>query len=410
LNATGYQLLDVAATSTVPSIVSDQTDTDTGIGHDGANQLVVIAGGSEVCRFIQAPGSLEQLIVPTQAADPNPSIAFGDGDTGFFESSDDVLRISIGGAATWEISGSDFGGIGAGGTLRNITPSSTLPSVLPHLPDLNTGMGLATLDALSFTCGGIEALRLTEVSSAILQAHQTDSGITAAAGSSQGDGVIISTYNVYSTVATTGDAATLPSTFIEGALIYVKNDGANSMDVFPASGDDLGEGTNTVLAVAAGGRVLFLATTANATWTQLIPLDASSAGSGVSDILGHSGAGSTISKGSTDFIGFGSGVVNATIGDTEYYVPIAGTIQNLRTFVSTNASNNCGNTVTIYLNGSAQSLLTTYAASGTGLQSDTSNSFAVVAGDRLAIEVVNTGSGGGTKNIVLETVTMELAA
>lgn len=97
----------------------------------------------------------------------------------------------------------------------------------------------------------------------------TSVGLTAHVGSSQGDGVITATYNVYSTVANVGDAATLPATSVVGDKIYIKNDGANSMDVFPASGDDAGAGTDTAVAIANGVGAMFMATVADATWTQM---------------------------------------------------------------------------------------------------------------------------------------------
>jgi len=118
--------------------------------------------------------------------------------------------------------------------------------------------------------GGVEGLRLTNVSGSILQTPEANVGLTADVGSSQGDGVIISSYNVYSVVATAGDAATLPAVFVVDTLIYVKNDGAESMDIFPALGDNAGAGSNIAIAVGSGESAVFIATSANATWTQLI--------------------------------------------------------------------------------------------------------------------------------------------
>lgn len=83
-------------------------------------------------------------------------------------------------------------------------------------------------------------------------------GITADAGSSQGDGALTVAANVtratfvITTVGTTGDAVTLP-TPRAGLEVVVINRGANSADVFPASGDNLGAGANTAAALAAGG-------------------------------------------------------------------------------------------------------------------------------------------------------------
>lgn len=106
-------------------------------------------------------------------------------------------------------------------------------------------------------------------------------GLTADVGSAQGNGIITAFYNVYSTVATTGDAATLQSTFAAGTIVYIKNDGVNSMDVFPALGDDAGAGTNTAVAVAAGESKTFIATATDATWTELI---VGAAGGGGGDV------------------------------------------------------------------------------------------------------------------------------
>jgi hypothetical protein len=123
--------------------------------------------------------------------------------------------------------------------------------------------------------GGVEAVRYVEASSAIFMAQQANVNLTAAVGSSQGDGVITSSINVYSTVGTAGDAATLPSVFPwagvpePGTLIYIKNDGANSMDVFPAAGDNAGAGTNTAVAIAAGDFAVFLGIDDD-TWTKIM--------------------------------------------------------------------------------------------------------------------------------------------
>jgi len=130
---------------------------------------------------------------------------------------------------------------------------------------------------------------------------------------------------------------------------------------------------------------------------------------GGSSSLGFSGAGATISKGSTDFIGLNSGQVTSTEANGEFYVPFTATAGNLYCFVSANASNNGGNTITVRHNGAGTTLQVTYAAAETGLKSDLTGTYSVSAGDRLSVQVVNTGSGGGTKNIVVETCTLELS-
>lgn len=132
---------------------------------------------------------------------------------------------------------------------------------------------------LSFTVpGGLEQvidwselLTVLDDRAAAAEVADVAVGLTADSGSIQGGGVITVKFNTYATVGTAGDAATLPAVFALADLVYVKNDAAtNSMDVFPALGDDAGAGDNVAIAVAAGEGKIFLATLANTTWTVLI--------------------------------------------------------------------------------------------------------------------------------------------
>ena len=128
---------------------------------------------------------------------------------------------------------------------------------------------VSTADPITVDTTSITIAYLATVGSALLQKTSVNAGLTADTGSSQGDGVITHSYSVYSTVANTGDAATLPATFEIGTFVCVKNDGANSMDIFPASGDDAGAGADTAVTLASGSGTLFLATVADTTWTQI---------------------------------------------------------------------------------------------------------------------------------------------
>lgn len=107
------------------------------------------------------------VTVPSRNTPTSPAIAFGDGDSGLLESSDDTLNIVINGARYWEIRSdyylqsalSSFGGsLFAGGA------SATLPA-LTFRDDLDTGIGHADADQLSLIAGGVEGMRITEASS-----------------------------------------------------------------------------------------------------------------------------------------------------------------------------------------------------------------------------------------------------
>jgi len=95
-----------------------------------------------------------------------PAIAFGDGNTGFYETTDNTVNIVSNGAIVGGISPT---GINAG------TPSAI--SAVPYMvteaatatnpvftfgDDLNTGIGTSGADAVSLIAGGVEGMRITE--------------------------------------------------------------------------------------------------------------------------------------------------------------------------------------------------------------------------------------------------------
>ena len=234
------------------------------------DQFYVNQGGTskmETRAQIHALESGEHLVLPQVSEVATPTLAFGDGDSGFFEIADDRLRLVTAGAARWEFIDTRMESTSSGtGAMITAGGATATAPVHAFQGDVDTGVGKAALDALSLISGAIEAIRFTEVSSHILQAVQANAGLTAATGSSQGDGPILSSFNEYTVVGTAGDAATLPGTFIVGTQVLVMNSAANSMDVFPTLGDDAGAGTDTVVAVAGGANALFFAVAANATW------------------------------------------------------------------------------------------------------------------------------------------------
>lgn len=88
--------------------------------------------------------------------------------------------------------------------------------------------------------------------------HSKTAGITAHVGSSQGDGPLTTDVNEISVCANAGDAVTMPAASASfSAQIVIINNGAESCDVFPASGDDLGAGANTAVALAAGAKIKY---------------------------------------------------------------------------------------------------------------------------------------------------------
>lgn len=77
------------------------------------------------------------------------------------------------------------------------------------------------------------------------------SGITASTTQTQGQGPLITEINEVSVVANVNDTVTLP-TASPGRRCVVINNGANTLQIFPASGDDLGAGVDTATTLATG--------------------------------------------------------------------------------------------------------------------------------------------------------------
>lgn len=99
----------------------------------------------------------------------------------------------------------------------------------------------------------------SDVSAAIRDFSTVRGGITAHAGGGQGSAVLLrAAYNRVTTVATAGDSVRLPVA-VPGASVVVFNRGAESMNVFPATGQSINAlAVNTALAVAAGGGRRFI--------------------------------------------------------------------------------------------------------------------------------------------------------
>jgi hypothetical protein len=85
-----------------------------------------------------------------------------------------------------------------------------------------------------------------------------ESGVTAHAGGGQANGYAITKTNTrVTTVATAADSLTLPVAKA-GGVYRVFNRGANSLDVYPATGEAINAlAANTALAVAAAGQTAF---------------------------------------------------------------------------------------------------------------------------------------------------------
>jgi len=102
------------------------------------------------------------VVLPQNDDAVTPTLAFGDGDSGFYESIDDTLNISIGGAVRWTLNAAIMYAASGGASFSTSAATSTSPTFYPASADSNTGVGRATGDQLSLIAGGVEGIRISE--------------------------------------------------------------------------------------------------------------------------------------------------------------------------------------------------------------------------------------------------------
>lgn len=197
-DAAGPTLLDEAPTSSNPTLIPNKSDDDTGIGWNANNQLSAIIGGVQQMRWTSA-------------------------DTRFF-------------AATLR------GGNTPSALLKNATASSTNPTVIPNLSDLDTGVGWTAADILALIAGGVLAANATTTTFQIigrLLRSSTDS-ITAGTTQTQAGATALTTdTNRITVCANLADVVGLPSAIV-GSSCTIIHDGVQNAGVFPkTSGDSI---------------------------------------------------------------------------------------------------------------------------------------------------------------------------
>ena len=90
----------------------------------------------------------------------------------------------------------------------------------------------------------------------ILIRRDVNAGLTASTTQTQGQGALTAEVNEVATVANVNDTVTLP-TAVAGLRIVIINNGANTLRIFPASGDNLGAGVDTATTLASGSNVVY---------------------------------------------------------------------------------------------------------------------------------------------------------
>lgn len=108
-------------------------------------------------------GAAKHLVLPLHDDATTPTLAFGDGDTGFYQNYDNYIRIAQGGVAVWEINAIGITGFASDRPrLLDEASSLTNPTLIPYGNDLDTGLGGANADDLVLIVGGVQVIKMTE--------------------------------------------------------------------------------------------------------------------------------------------------------------------------------------------------------------------------------------------------------
>lgn len=100
--------------------------------------------------------------------------------------------------------------------------------------------------------------------------HSAAFGITASTTQTQGQQPLTKEINRVDTVANANDVVTLPDDQAGGMQVVVRNAGANTLQVFPASGGTIdGGATNASVTIAAGATRIFFNVDVN-TWISVL--------------------------------------------------------------------------------------------------------------------------------------------
>lgn len=106
--------------------------------------------------------STSQLILPSSNDAVSPTLAFGDGDSGFYETNDDDLTVGIAGTpiSIWTTTAFNGGTTTANPSMLSEVASATNP-VWSFVGDLTTGLGRAAASELALIAGGIQTATVT---------------------------------------------------------------------------------------------------------------------------------------------------------------------------------------------------------------------------------------------------------
>lgn len=124
--------------------------------------------------------------------------------------------------------------------------------------DPDGGLYRSNSNTVAIAAGGTKLVEIENAGIGLFAPlwRQTTTGITASATQTQGQSAMTCEVCNVTTVATANNVVTLPGA-VPGKCARVSNNGAETLKIFPASGDNLGAGVNTSTTLASGSNIEF---------------------------------------------------------------------------------------------------------------------------------------------------------
>ncbi|PIZ98811.1 MAG: hypothetical protein COX77_03365, partial [Candidatus Komeilibacteria bacterium CG_4_10_14_0_2_um_filter_37_10] len=184
-------------------------------------------------------------------------ISLGNGDSGWYESADNVIRMSLGGTQRWTFSGDSLSGSYGVGTanMLNVLASATVP-VFTYSGDTNTGIGSAGSDIVSVIAGGNNVLNVTSSNVGIgtttpgfrlvvKGASDNESVLTINKNSTGSDRILLNLNNGVGEISLKNDSSAITtllsangSSYLNGGNVGIgMTSPQNKLDILSASGN-----------------------------------------------------------------------------------------------------------------------------------------------------------------------------
>jgi hypothetical protein len=172
----GYNALNSDSGGTPTQIVagdSDMTVADAGAGTITATVDTSAIGIWDVGGLtIGGADVTDTLVLPISADAVTPTLAFGDGDTGFYEGTEDDIYVSLNGGVAFRFQGNGTSSqirstLSGGPALRNATSTATVPGFLPNSADTDTGIGQSANGKVTVIGDGIQIADFNTIASGV---------------------------------------------------------------------------------------------------------------------------------------------------------------------------------------------------------------------------------------------------